>query len=98
MNRNSKHESVHPWPDTESLHVQVQLGPLLHVLRKLQYEDKAVSAEAGQLGSAASLTNGSGSRIQQLHHKAQALQQCIAVKLQQVANKCLPHATEPLHA
>ena len=98
MNSNSRDESVHPWPDMESLHVQVQLGPLLHVLRRLQCESKAVSAEAGQLRTAASLTTGSGSRMQQLHHKAQALQQCIDDKLQQVADNCLPFATEPLHA
>ncbi|DBA94023.1 TPA: Leucine-rich repeat-containing protein 9 [Trebouxia sp. C0004] len=67
--------------------LKAQLAPLQHALRKLQYESKAVAAELEQFSTAASLTTGGGTRVQQMQHKAQALQQCIDEKLQQVARQ-----------
>lgn len=72
--------------------MQAQLAPLQHALRKLQYESKAVASELDQLSMAASLMAGGGTRVQQMQDKAQALQQCIDDKLQQVWN-CLCPAT-----
>jgi len=72
--------------------MQAQLAPLQHALRKLQYESKAVASELEQLNTAASLSTGAGTRLQQMQDKAQALQQCIDDKLQQVWN-CLCSVT-----
>jgi len=68
--------------------MQAQLAPLRHALRNLQYESKAVASQLEQLSTAASLTTGGGTRVQQMQDKAQALQQCIDDKLQQVWNTC----------
>lgn len=64
--------------------LQAHLGPVLHSLHKLQYESKAVSSEVKQAGATASLVADGGTRMQQMQHKAQALQQCIEDKLHQV--------------
>lgn len=64
--------------------LQAHLQPVLHGLRKLQYESKAIGCELDPGTTAASFMTGSGLRMQQLQEKAHALQQCIHTKLQQV--------------
>lgn len=63
--------------------LQAHLGPLLQGLSKLQYESKAVSSELDPATTA--FMSGGGHRRQQLQVKAQALQQCIDDKLEQVS-------------
>ncbi len=70
--------------------MQAQLAPLQHARRKLQYESKAVASELEQFNTAASYTTSGGTRVQQMQDKAQALQQCIDDKLQQVWNCLCP--------
>lgn len=70
--------------------MQAQLAPLQHALRRLQYESKAVASQLEQLNTAASLSTGGGIRLRQMQDKAQALQQCIDDKLQQVCNWLCP--------
>ncbi len=70
--------------------MQAQLAPLQHALCKLQYESKAVASQLEQFTTAASLTTGGGTCLQQMQDKAQALQQCIDDKLQQVWNWLCP--------
>lgn len=68
----------------QSFFMQAQLAPLQRVLCKLQYESKAVASQLEQFSTAASLSTGGGTCLQQMQDKAQALQQCIDDKLQEV--------------
>lgn len=69
----------------QALVLQAHLGPLLQQVRKLQYDSKAVSSELDPATTAVAFMHGSGHRRQQLQEKAQALQQCIDAKLEQVS-------------
>ena len=77
-------------PVLKPLLLQAHLQPVLQSLRKLQYESKAIGCELEPGTAAASFMMASGPRMQQLQEKADALQQCIHAKLQQVVWPELP--------